>query len=479
MSLFAIEMQPALQVDELPAATGGYDGLQSSSYSTGDSAETVPMESEMDVAGGDWIGVVHDMKCALASVDATQVTICHKLELLQTAMVSVREDTSWVRGDVEAVHAILENLAEDVCLLGRTLREVHGVANDPPPDMSAWGAWGDPADGMADGIVERTEILEENRVQLQDEEPSHINVGRNAETSIDETCEFDMHSGVPGDVSTSMEASRVDGWLGNTGLSAVKWRGVGGLLQAMRNPPVVTDDGCEEMEQTLASTQTGTKAPGRSLWAEFSTAVRDIAPPGIGGGNNKEGWISSMRARGATVESGEGSNAAVGPLVAAGHGKLNLNLSPERRQWSDGMHMGGGTTSLSAKGPAGRGGGRGAGRGAGRGKRLPLVYPRFGSTASTLNLECFAFPLADCLFVVNAINPKPTVTGESCNTYAIVIVGHRSYCAQAQSAGCCIPGTVLNRWPRELPDARQDRETERKALPGACSWNCARMESRW
>ena len=130
-------MQLPVQVLDIPCATETNDAEQCSSYDTGDSAEEGAMEIEKQVDAQDWNDAINDIKCALASVDATQVIIVNKLEMLERAMVTVREDTSWVRGDMVAVHAIVDNLSEEMCMLGNTVREASAVANAGPPVLSA------------------------------------------------------------------------------------------------------------------------------------------------------------------------------------------------------------------------------------------------------------------------------------------------------------------------------------------------------
>ena len=83
-----------MQVADVAVPTAIPEGSQCSSYATGDSAEEGAIENENKSEGIDWHGVVHDIKCAIASVDATHIIIVNKLKLLEKAMVSVREDTS-------------------------------------------------------------------------------------------------------------------------------------------------------------------------------------------------------------------------------------------------------------------------------------------------------------------------------------------------------------------------------------------------
>ena len=84
-----------------------------------------------------------------------------------------------MRGDVEVVHALFENMSEDVCMIGSSLQEVRAAANGGPEELSAWGPWRDAAEGVVHGRVDRTEIEEDHRVHLRDEEPRHIHVPMN------------------------------------------------------------------------------------------------------------------------------------------------------------------------------------------------------------------------------------------------------------------------------------------------------------
>lgn len=342
------------------------------------------MENEKNSAGSDWNGVVHDIKCAIASVDATQIIIVNKLELLEKAMVTVREDASWVRGDVEVVHALVENMSEDVCAIGTSLREMRGAENVGPVELSPWGPWMDAAEGVIHGRVDRTEIEEEQRVHLRDEEPRHIHVPMNTETSIEETQAFDMNTEMTGGRSRSLQDVAVDGRQGDRLMASSK-RPTGYVMPTPRYDSQMTlDYGSEELEQTLQSTQPGAKPYGRSLWEDFSSTVRDIAAPVIGAGTSKEGWVHCVREPGAGMDGSDGNHVEAEEFGTAGPSSINLNLTLEKpdSNTNSAVQAARGTSTVCGRGPGSRGGGRGAGRGAGRGKRLPAVYPRFGSTAS-------------------------------------------------------------------------------------------------
>ena len=402
-------MQPPVQVQEVAAATATPEGSENSSYGMGDSAEHLAPENENNNEGSNWNGVVNDIKCAIASVDATQVIIVNKLEVLERAMVSVREDTSWVRGDVEVVHALVENMSEDVCMIGHTLREVRATANGGPEVMSAWGAWKDVAEGVVHERVDRTEIEEEDRVNMRDAERRDIHVHMNTETSIEETQAFDMNTDMTGGLSRSLQGAAGDARQGASVVVAFK-RPTGTMVPTpiydAQNP---ADDGCEEIDQTLDITQTGTRHAGRSLWEDFSSTVREIAAPVVGAGTSKEGWIRCVRERGVDVEEGEGHNVESVHLETAGPSNLNLNLALEKRHSYEELQAGGGTTSVCGRGQGGRGFARGAGRGAGRGKRLPAVFPRFGSTASTPHMLYSPCHAAFCSIVEYANANTSTV----------------------------------------------------------------------
>lgn len=141
------------------------------------------------------------------------------------------------------------------------------------------------------------------------------------------------------------------------------------------------------MEMTVDVAEGETQAPGRSIWEEFTSTVRDMPAKVLGGGDRDEPWMRAKRGRESTTDFGGVEHVGTGADPLAGHGCLNLNLSPDKLGGSESMGGRGSSIAPKGRGMGGRGRGRACGRGAGRGKRPPPVQPRYTSTASVCILS--------------------------------------------------------------------------------------------
>lgn len=102
--------------------------------------------------------------------------------------------------------------------------------------------------------MDRTEIEEEHRVHLRDEEPRHIHVPMDTETSIEDTHAFDMNTDMIGGLSKSLQEAALDARQGDSLMASLK-SPMGSMLSTPRYDAQMTVDyGSEELEQTLQST---------------------------------------------------------------------------------------------------------------------------------------------------------------------------------------------------------------------------------
>ena len=60
----------------------------------------------------------------------------------------------------------------------------------------------------------------------------------------------------------------------------------------------VAEEETQQLEYTVDGTQAQTSAPGRSMWSDFTCAVRDLPAVEGGGGMGEAGWVQSKRERG-------------------------------------------------------------------------------------------------------------------------------------------------------------------------------------
>lgn len=382
MLLCATDGQLPPEALETPRAPASEEGEQYSSYGSGESEPDKALQME-DRNGGDaWAESMDDMKRSIAAVDGTLSSIVDKLSALEKVVATVQEDTLWVRGDVRVVHEVVEKLADYVSMLSDTVAVVEGVPGHKPQSVSAWGGWKEDAQALDRGGTEPPAIAEDVDIHVCDEDGSAMHVGHDGDIAIQETQMYENLNTIPQETMTLAGELGAGGW--------GKTNGAGHALSPPTEDPTAGDDGedpvlagCTQMELTIDCTQSGTQAPGRSIWQDFTSTVRDMPGRSEGGGNSIDGWVQSKRGRpsSSNVGGSEGAQSVLEQM--AGNTNLNLNLSPENPDTMHTMRGGGLNPPTSGRGPGSRGGGRGGGRGTGRVKRPPAVQPRYSTQASS------------------------------------------------------------------------------------------------
>ena len=375
--------QAAAKVTKPPSTTTVEDVEQASSYATGDDLEEGGLEINGNIANDGWMEGLEDIKTCIARLEASQNGIVVKLAELEKVVLAVQEDTIWLRGDVRVVHEVVEKLADHASMLNNTVVEVEGVANVGPPLPSAWGHWPDDVHAEAYQTPKSKGVEEDVRAHLCEDDAMHGHVGHDFDTTIQETQVMDMTAGVPGMIRSPAAEVGVGGWFEKRVRADVVASPIG-TQPRRRTVDDAVEDGFEEMELTLP----GTLAPGRSMWDEFTSTVRDMHAPSHGGGERDDGCVGTKRGRQGSPPFGGSKQVETGAITMKGHGNLNLNLSPEKLDSSDCLGGRGGSGAALGRGAGSRGRGRMGGRGTCRGKRPPPMQPRYTSTASVCNLNC-------------------------------------------------------------------------------------------
>ena len=340
------------------------------------------MDMEVQNADAPWDKSLDSMKVSLEAMDATQRSIVEKLSALEKVVNAVLEDTSWVRGDVRVVHEVVVKLSNHVSVLSNTVAMVEGVPEEKSPPVSAWGSWKESAPAPNPSSTVPPGIGEDSEVQAGDEERSLLHLGHDGETLIQETQMYDNNICMQRNTMSLPEEIEDGGW--------DKTLYTGRTLSLPPESQPAGDDEDErvlaastQVEMTIDCTQSATQAPGRSIWTDLVTTVRDMAGSLHKGENSIEGWVTSKRGRPSSREDGTETHVEGMLQNKTSHTNLNLNLSPEYSDMRHTVRGSGQNSATRGRGAGSRGGGRGGGRGAGRGKRPPLVQPRYATKVSS------------------------------------------------------------------------------------------------
>ena len=153
--------------------------------------------------------------------------------------------------------------------------------------------------------------------------------GNSIANYIEETQTFIPNTDMPQTVLATVEAGRRDWGYARTASRAL----FSPQCQQKRvsmDQLLSLEEESQELEMSCQSTQQQTPAMERSLWADYTAAVRDWPQPTARTTGREEGWMSAKKGRWDLTNYGKDTNKTVSTPLAPEDGTLNLNLLPER-----------------------------------------------------------------------------------------------------------------------------------------------------
>ena len=346
-----------------------------SSYDTGYSGEE-EIEAEAAAVGEDMGEPLKSLQSSIAAMNAVQTRILEKLAAMEKQVLTVQFDMTWVRDGMKGVHNVMENIADHVSELRDVTAEVERLREEVKAEQCAQrvGAEKEHTEDQYESALASAEYggndgraACEVAHDLNSYEPgSYIPETQRLDTNVD------MHINV---VSSPEEARDSD------------WGHVRGASLGLTSPPckqkrgnIVADVDLEETQQVemlCPSTQMRTPASSRSMWMDFTEAVRGWPAPTSEANGQQEGWISAKRGRGLSPEYRKNRLRGGKDLDVGDEGTLNLNLSPNMHTTTEDLQ--GREVDAPSKNTTATNkfGGKGAGRGTARARRPPAVQPRY------------------------------------------------------------------------------------------------------
>lgn len=351
-----------------------------SSYDTEQSGEE-DMEAEATAVGEDRGEPLKLLHTSIAAITAVQTRILEKLAAMEKQVLTVQYDMTWVRDDIKGVHNVMENIADHVCELKDATAEVEKLREQLQADASARSV------GAGKGHTEdRNESAiaspEHGRNDGRDAgEAAHDPTDYEPGSYIEETQRLDTNVDMHMNIVSSPEVERENDWghprQASPGLCSPPCK------QKRGNKVVdVVLEESQQLEMSYPNTQLRTPTSSRSMWHDFTEAVKDWPAPSTEAIGSREGWISAKRGRGLSPEYRKdrctgGKDSNVGE-----QGSLNLNLSPDMTMTTE-LLQGRGVVAPSKNTTAtNKSEGKGAGRGTARARRPPAVQPRYHSSVS-------------------------------------------------------------------------------------------------
>ena len=322
------------------------------------------------------------INASIAAMDVVQATIVEKLAVIGRAIGTVQFDLTWVRDDVRGLQNGMQKLAESVCEMRGAHMEVERLREKMSPRPSARPSGIEALSAMDCGKSNAASLARANQLHRDKDEDTLNPVCEDDVASIEETQFYDNTADVATNIQPPAKAVGGTDWLNETQMSIGMCSPMG--AQTRTSMYVVDqDDETQECEDTFPANNTRTPAGPRSMWTEFTTAVRDLPAPIGASADLAQGWVGAKRARMLPVGTPEQTGAMQVPNAMVEALTLNLNLPPEKHTDTEGGRDRGKEAMPHDVGATSRGHGRGSGRGRGRGRRPPPVQPRYHAAVSS------------------------------------------------------------------------------------------------
>ena len=345
-----------------------------SSYGSGHSSEGVQEITTMAVptSSHDDLATVFSGIAALAR---GQAIVLEKLTFLEKIVGTVQFDMTWVRDDMKSVHQAMDRFADYVCdvqdeaadrqrlkeqasldgSLQQSLKgKEHAVEFPQPPSAStSLGEQQYGRDVVADRHVWSKEV---------------VNV-------IQETQTFAKNREMCNTTLALTETGRRE-WVyegdASPELGSPPYQQTRATIE--KEPPV---EESQQIEMSCQSTQPPTPGAGRSMWEDYTSAVRDWQAPDVHVTKREEGWVSAKKGRWELALYGQDNGDTARTHMLGEHGAINLNLLPEKQGPAEPRGVGVEASASTAITGASRSTGNGKWRGNAPARRPPAAQPRY------------------------------------------------------------------------------------------------------
>ena len=367
-------MRKCTQVAEKEQCLSEFEGDEVSSYGTGPSSDGRMDSTRLALAASEGADM-GTLFAAIATFARGQSILTEKVTLLEKVVGTVQFDMTWVRDDMKAVHQVMERIADNICDIREGVPEVDVPLAQVSVDASPPQAWkgkeqetdnGKPPsastsrgehfyddDDMLGGNVDRD--MTENH-----EEETYANIRTN-DAEMNNMAVAGEGRREWGHARTTTPALRMSQW-----------------PQSRVNIDMEPlQEESQRIEMSCQSSQLPTLVTDRSMWLDFTAAVRGWQAPSEPVSAVQEGWVKTKKGRWEPTEYGKVVAEPGSSLQAEAHGTLDLGMVAERLGETGRPRGEGAIPATDCIAEASKKGTNGSGRGAGRGRGLPAVQPRF------------------------------------------------------------------------------------------------------
>lgn len=270
----------------------------------------------------------------IAALARGQGMLMEKLSDLEKIVGTVQFDMMWVHDDMESVHQAMDRFADYVCdvqdaAVGvETLKEA--VSMDTSPRLPWKGK--DIAVDFPSAPGATTSHAEQQfgerphgDVQWTHGDACRKEGGSSAEEMQPYAKERDVYT----NTLALTEAGRMD-W----GYAQDVSPDVGSPLGQQTRLSIENDlveEESQQMEMSCLSTQIPTPATTRSMWTDFTTAVRDWPAPTVVVTEKEKGWVSAKKGRWDMVDYAKDNARNASAQLVELPRTLNLNLMPDKQ----------------------------------------------------------------------------------------------------------------------------------------------------
>ena len=359
------EERRALQADEVE---------EISSYGSGHSNEGF-LQTRTMALPADVVSDLPTLLAGIAGLARGQGIVVERLSYLEKVMGTVQFDMTWVRDDIKSVHQAMDRFGDYVCDVQDEVADVQREREQ----VSLDGSLRHDMKGK-EHVVEfpRPPSASTSRGELQyvgSGLPGRDACRKDSDIFIQAPQPFQDNIGAQSDMLALIETGRRS-WVYDDDAAPE----IGGMpCQQMREgiDKEALEEESQQIEMSCHSTQAPTPVASRSMWEDFTAAIKDWRAPSVGAKEREEGWMSAKKGRWDLTDYGRENADALDAHMVDESVAPNLNFLPDKQMsMRPTRAVGDAATSIAITG-ASKSGGIGTWRGTASGRRPPSVQPRY------------------------------------------------------------------------------------------------------
>ena len=361
------------QVPEKEHSMSADEDDEGSSYGSGHSSEDIVETTTIAVP----VGASEDLAALLggiAQLARGQAIVLEKMSFLEKLVGTVQFDMIRVRDDMTSVHQAVDRFADYVCDIQDEAGDVERLKEQESLEGSARQGWKGKELALDYPPAPSVTNSHGGGQYVRNDVASHMEGGNYM---------ADTHPLVQTSVTHTGTLALIETGRREWGYERPTSPDMGSPQCQQTRPSIEREfpqEESQQIEMSCQSTQLPTPATSRSMWNDFTAAVRDWPAPTMAVTEREEGWVSAKKGRWDLAVYGKENVDTGSAQMLEEHGTLNLNLMPENEGPVEKTRGRGCVAASTGITGASKNTSGGAWRGTARGRRPPALQPRYSTS---------------------------------------------------------------------------------------------------